>query len=128
MSQLNETLKIMVKNNIVYRDLKLENILIKYENNDKNKFIVKLTDYGISKQLTTTKMYKTRVGTPIIMAPEILERISNYDNKCDLRSIGIILYYLTFNEVPYNIATEAALLNNIKIMDKNFLKKVLIKI
>ena len=73
-------------------------------------------------------MYKTRVGTPIIMAPEILERISNYDNKCDLRSIGIILYYLTFNEFPYNIATEAALLNNIKIMDKNFLKKVLIKI
>ena len=48
MSQLNETLKIMVKNNIVYRDLKLENILIKYENNDKNKFIVKLTDYGIT--------------------------------------------------------------------------------
>ena len=51
MSQLNNTFKIMYKNKIIHRDIKLDNILIKYKdnNNDSNiNFIVKLTDYGIS--------------------------------------------------------------------------------
>ena len=47
--QLNNTFKIMKENKIVHRDLKLDNILIKYDKNDANKFTVKLCDYGISK-------------------------------------------------------------------------------
>ena len=58
MSQLNNTFKIMNKNKIAHRDIKLDNILIKYKDNNKNdpniNFIVKLTDYGISKQLKNT--------------------------------------------------------------------------
>jgi len=58
MCQLNNTFKIMYKNKIIHRDIKLDNILIKYKdknNNDSNiNFIVKLTDYGISKQLKNT--------------------------------------------------------------------------
>ena len=45
MSQLNNTFKIMKENNILHRDLKLENILIKNNN------IMKISDYGISKRL-----------------------------------------------------------------------------
>ena len=44
MIQLNQTFKIMVEKNIVHRDIKLENILIKYNDEEKRKFIVKLTD------------------------------------------------------------------------------------
>ena len=48
--QLNNTFKIMKNNKIVHRDLKLDNILINYDDkNNKNKFIVKLCDFGISK-------------------------------------------------------------------------------
>ena len=111
MSQLNETFKIMVKNNIVHRDIKLENILVKYE---QDKFIVKLTDYGISKQVTKSKLCKTHAGTGNTMAPEVLEGKEIYDNKCDLWSIGVIIYQLTFKEYPYSGISEVALLNNIK--------------
>ena len=39
MSQLNNTFKIMVKNGIVHRDIKLENILVKYEDEQKKNLL-----------------------------------------------------------------------------------------
>ena len=123
MNQLNETFKIMVKNNIVHRDLKLENILIKYIDEGKKDFIVKLTDYGVSKQITKTKICKSHVGTGFTMAPEVLEGKEIYDNKCDLWSIGVIIYQLAFNEFPYKGVTEPALLNNIKNLGQKLFKE-----
>ena len=69
MMQLNNALKIMKNNNIIHRDLKLENILIKYIEN--NKYIIKLADYGSSKRLDSlSKNYcNSKVGTLIYMAP-----------------------------------------------------------
>ena len=122
MNQLNETFKIMLKNNIVHRDLKLENILIKYIDEEKKDYIVKLTDYGVSKQITKSKICKSHVGTGMTMAPEVLEGKEIYDNKCDLWSVGIIMYKLTFNEYPYNGQTEFALLNNIKSLGQRAFK------
>ena len=78
MKQLNNTFKIMKENKIIHRDLKLENILIKYNN---NKYIMKLTDYGSSKRLNSLSKicYTKNVGTAIYMAPEILnEKDYNY--------------------------------------------------
>ena len=123
MSQLNNTFKIMVNHNIVHRDIKLENILVKYEDEQKNNYIVKLTDYGISKQITTTKICKTHAGTGMTMAPEILEGKEKYDNKCDLWSIGVIIYQLAFKEYPYKGQTEFALLNNIKNFRQKLFRK-----
>ena len=53
--QLNRTFKIMNKFNIIHRDLKLENILVKYLNEEKTKYIVKLADYGISREFDNQK-------------------------------------------------------------------------
>jgi calcium-dependent protein kinase len=53
-TQLNNTFKIMNKNHIIHRDIKLDNILVKYTDETKTKFIVKLTDYGlVGKQLVS---------------------------------------------------------------------------
>ena len=125
MSQLNNTFKIMYKNKIIHRDIKLDNILVKYKDN-KNKdsninFIVKLTDYGISKQFKNT-INTSYMGTYETMAPEILEGEENYDNKCDLWSIGIIIYQLFFKEYPYK-GTPVAIYNKIKNLGKKVLKK-----
>ena len=100
MIQLNNTLRIMSKEKIIHRDIKLDNIVVKMnkENNDSNiNYIVKLTDYGMSKQLINT-ISKTSVGTALTMAPEIFEGEGNknYDYKCDLWSIGIIIYIYIF--------------------------------
>ena len=120
MTQLNNTFKIMNNNNIVHRDIKLENILTKAINNNENDFIVKLTDYGISKKVTNTTMCKTHAGTNATMAPEILEgEQENYTNECDLWSIGIIIYQLKFKEYPFNGGNETVLLKNIKNKLKN---------
>ncbi len=115
--QLNNSFKIMNENKIVHRDLKLENILIKYENKEKkDKYIVKLGDYGISKQLKNMTHFSTRIGTPKYEAPEILE--DNNENKktekCDLWSLGIIIYRLCFKEFPFIGKNENAVLNSIK--------------
>ena len=125
MSQLNKTFKIMYENKIIHRDIKLDNILVKYKdynNNDSNiNFIVKLTDYGISKQFKNT-INTSYMGTYETMAPEILEGEENYDNKCDLWSIGIIIYQLFFKEYPYK-GTPVAIYNKIKNLGKKVLKK-----
>ena len=110
--QLNNSFKIMNEKKIVHRDLKLENILLKYENKDK--YIVKLTDYGISRQLLNITHLSTKIGTPKLMAPEILEDKNNYNEKCDLWSLGIIIYRLYFTKYPYDNNTEFGVMNLIK--------------
>ena len=125
MKGLNNTFKIMKENNIIHRDLKLENILIKYDDKEHKKFKIKLSDYGCSKRLISlSKNCNTHAGTDEYMAPEILNG-GEYNYKCDLWSIGIIIYRLIFGKSPYimKAGTENALLNIInKFNNKNFKK------
>ena len=71
-SGLNKVFQFMIGMNIIHRDLKLENLLIKYKDNKKKKFIVKLGDYGICKFLNQGALSTGPKGTPETMAPEIL--------------------------------------------------------
>jgi len=113
MSQLNNTFKIMRKNNIIHRDLKLENILIKYNDEEHKKYTIKLSDYGCSKRLKSLSINcNTYSGTLEYMSPEILKR-EEYNSKCDLWSIGIIIYRLIYGKSPYSAKNENALINNI---------------
>ena len=51
MNQLNNAFKILYSHNIIHRDIKLENILVNYNKNSKKDFIVKLGDFGLSREL-----------------------------------------------------------------------------
>ena len=122
-TQLNNTFKIMNKNHIIHRDLKLDIILIKYIDNTKTKFIVKLTDYGISKQLISlSKFCNIHAGTLLTMAPEIIND-EEYNDKCDLWSLGVIIYQMCFKQYPYNSNTEMGLLKQINNFGQKLLKK-----
>jgi len=119
--QLNNVFRIMNEKNIVHRDIKLNNILVKYLNEEKSKFKVLLSDYGVSNQLSSiTKKYKTHAGTQIIMAPEILSG-KDYNNKCDLWSLGVIIYQLYTKKPPYTGALDNEILQQIDKLDQSVL-------
>ena len=121
MKQLNNTFKIMIENNIIHRDLKLENILIKEEN---GKNIIKLADYGCSKRLISLSNYGNTpgVGTVIYTAPEILKG-EEYNYKVDLWSLGIIIYKLYFGKFPFPGTEKPALINHIQQYGNYLIKK-----
>ena len=137
--QLNNVFKKLNEKNIAHRDLKLQNILVKYLNEEKTKFKVLLSDYGVSNQLNSmTKRYSTHAGTQIIMAPEILSG-EDYNNKCDLWSLGVIIFQLYAKKPPYTGQYDNVILNKIdklgqSVLDiikdeklKDLLSKLLIK-
>ncbi|XP_060075713.1 uncharacterized protein LOC132555383 [Ylistrum balloti] len=73
---------------LVHRDLKLENILIDTKNN------VKLTDVGLTKEAKAIS--GSIVGSPVYMAPEVLNSEGVYDRKADIYSLGIILWEMWY--------------------------------
>ena len=122
--QLNNVFKKMHENHISHRDIKVYNILVKYLNKEKTKFKVLLSDYGVSNQLSSmTKNYTTHAGSPIIMAPEILEG-EDYNDKCDIWSLGITIYYLHTKDLPYKGKCEAKILKDIKKLGLSVLDKI----
>ena len=112
--QLNKVFKRMNYYNISHRDIKLNNILIKYLDKEKTKYKVLLSDYGISNKLySITQKFTTHAGSKLMMAPEILND-EEYNNKCDLWSLGIIIFQLYKKNFPYKGKTEKEILKEIE--------------
>ena len=111
--QLNNAFRKMSQNNIVHRDLKLGNVLIKFTDEKRNNFIPKLTDYGFSKELNKYNYAScTHLGTPATMAPEIMMN-SPYNEKSELWSVGVMMYQLYYREVPYEGNSENEIMQKI---------------
>ena len=88
---------------IVHRDIKPENIMI--ERKEASGLLrVKLIDFGVAKIFSRSASNRTFAGTSIYMAPEIFKE--KYDEKCDLWSIGVILYILLIGAPPFNGSDE----------------------
>uniref|UniRef100_A0A3Q1INL5 Ribosomal protein S6 kinase n=1 Tax=Anabas testudineus TaxID=64144 RepID=A0A3Q1INL5_ANATE len=83
---------------IVYRDLKLENILL-----DSNGHIV-LTDFGLSKEFDQVERAFSVCGTIEYMAPEIVEGgESGHDKAVDWWSLGVLMYELLTGGSPFTV-------------------------
>ncbi|XP_061825161.1 ribosomal protein S6 kinase alpha-5 [Nerophis lumbriciformis] len=84
---------------IVYRDLKLENILL-----DSNGHIV-LTDFGLSKEFDQKQVERafSVCGTIEYMAPEIVEGESGHDKAVDWWSLGVLMYELLTGGSPFTV-------------------------
>ena len=125
-------LNFLHKNNIIYRDIKPENILLDIDGH------IKLTDFGLSKLCSgeNEKAY-TICGTVYYIAPEVLEG-KGYNNTVDWWSLGCLMYEMlsgrplfNFNGgkinikeyknkivLPNNFSEEAKdLINNLLILD-----------
>lgn len=96
----------LARQGIVHRDLKPANILL-------GKGEAKLADFGMAKFVANQALLlRSHVGTPYYMAPQVLQRIE-YSRKCDIWSLGVILYELIFGRMPWEGKSQAALLENI---------------
>ena len=67
---------------------------------------IKLADFGFAKMVKTQNGCRTLCGTPGYLAPEILERWPAYDTKCDLWSVGVILFLLLGGYLPFEDEDE----------------------
>ena len=79
----------MDSQNIIHRDLKLENILLTSKDNN---YKIKLADFGLSTTTDNINLFR-HCGTPGYVAPEILMD-KEYSTQVDMFSSGVILYSL----------------------------------
>lgn len=101
------------ENNIIHRDLKPENILIESEEEAKKEFFtIKVIDFGTSDRFAKGKMCDLQLGTPLYIAPEVLN--NNYNEKCDLWSCGVILYIMLCGSPPFTGETDDEIYANVK--------------
>jgi serine/threonine protein kinase len=124
-SQVVESMKFLNQHNIVHRDIKIDNILVKSKHSDQNveandkgrigefygllnkgtfhieDFEFKVADLGLAKAISSPDDWiKTMCGTPICMAPEIVSgRLYNY--KVHVWSVGTLLFHLLTGTYPF---------------------------
>ncbi|KAH3670331.1 hypothetical protein WICMUC_004900 [Wickerhamomyces mucosus] len=92
---------------IVYRDLKLDNILLSPEGH------IKIADYGLCKPgMWYGETTNTFCGTPEFMAPEILKE-QNYSRAVDWWAFGVLLYQMLLGKSPFRGEDEDEVFNAI---------------
>ena len=104
------------KNNLIHRDIKSDNILLNYENEEDlitHNFLkakIKIIDFGFARYLEQNELAGSLVGTPMYMEPSILKTFMTsksrvvdgfYDKKVDVWSLGVLTYELLIGIVPF---------------------------
>ncbi|KAK2827881.1 hypothetical protein FQN49_007247 [Arthroderma sp. PD_2] len=84
------------RNNIVHRDLKIENILISKTGD------IKIIDFGLSNLFSPKGQLKTFCGSLYFAAPELLQARQYTGPEVDVWSFGIVLYVLVCGKVPFD--------------------------
>jgi calcium-dependent protein kinase len=81
---------------IMHRDLKPENFLL----TEKTLKVanLKIADFGLACRDETSTVV---AGSPYYIAPEIISN-KPYDKRCDLWSLGVILFLLLSGELPFH--------------------------
>ena len=114
--------------NVCHRDLKPENFIMISKNDP---FALKMIDFGLSRTFgealndktkdvnnksrrkrQTKAVLKTKAGTPFYIAPEVLT--GKYNEKCDVWSLGVILYILLCGYPPFYGENNKEILEAVK--------------
>ena len=131
MRQIVDAIKYIHRKNIIHRDLKLDNIMVNFDNeNDKNncnmmKAKIKIIDFGFATQLNpdNNNLAKTVLGSPINMDPAILNVMAKkgkdmkhlgYDQKADIWSLGTICYEMLIGQAVFNAQTMDELVKKVE--------------
>uniref|UniRef100_A0A671TRI9 non-specific serine/threonine protein kinase n=1 Tax=Sparus aurata TaxID=8175 RepID=A0A671TRI9_SPAAU len=94
-AEIVSALEYLHSRDVVYRDLKLENLML-----DKDGHI-KITDFGLCKEgITPDATMKTFCGTPEYLAPEVLED-NDYGRAVDWWGLGVVMYEMMCGRLPF---------------------------
>lgn len=95
-------------NNIVHRDLKIENIMI----SDSSE--IKIIDFGLSNIYDSRKQLHTFCGSLYFAAPELLKANPYTGPEVDVWSFGVVLFVLVCGKVPFDDENSSVLHEKIK--------------
>jgi serine/threonine protein kinase len=112
-----EIIKYLHSKDIIYRDIKPENILLDKDNN------IKLCDYGWASYLTKDQFCKVYCGTPEYVSPEMVKKYP-YNEKVDIWGIGVLIFELLFGYPPFSSNFNEDRYNNIKEGKINWPKEI----
>uniref|UniRef100_A0A3B4FYG4 Protein kinase C n=1 Tax=Pundamilia nyererei TaxID=303518 RepID=A0A3B4FYG4_9CICH len=106
-AEVTSALMFLHRHGVIYRDLKLDNILLDAEGH------CKLADFGMCKEgilngVTTT----TFCGTPDYIAPEILQEL-DYGPSVDWWALGVLMYEMMAGQPPFEADNEDDLFESI---------------
>lgn len=128
LQQLASALKFLRSKNLVHRDIKPQNLLLAtplvgYHDSQTfhdlgfvgiyNLPILKIADFGFARFLPNTSLAETLCGSPLYMAPEILN-YQKYNAKADLWSVGTVLYEMACGKPPFKASNHLELFKKIK--------------
>uniref|UniRef100_A0A8B9L7F4 Mitogen-activated protein kinase kinase kinase 12 n=1 Tax=Astyanax mexicanus TaxID=7994 RepID=A0A8B9L7F4_ASTMX len=88
---------------IIHRDLKSPNMLITHDD------LVKISDFGTSKELREKSTKMSFAGTVAWMAPEVI-RNEPVSEKVDIWSFGVVLWEMLTGEIPYKDVDSSAII------------------
>jgi tRNA A-37 threonylcarbamoyl transferase component Bud32 len=97
MLQIGSGLKYLHEYGIIHRDLKPQNILVKKIGNN---YVYKIADFGLSKVMGFNETANDCLGTIYFSPPELIRK-KKYNNKVDVWSLGIILFFLIYGTIPF---------------------------
>ncbi|KAF7969621.1 hypothetical protein HWV62_26795 [Athelia sp. TMB] len=94
--QIGSALEYCHQNNVVHRDLKLEDILVSHTGN------IKIIDFGLSNLYDPASHLSTFCSHSYYAAPEVLNGKAYTGPEVDVWSFGVILYVLVCGRVPFD--------------------------
>ena len=105
--QLLSAIRYCHKMRVIHRDIKPENIMI-IRRELGNYLHVKLIDFGTAKFFEEGNIQRGLVGSSYYIAPEVLKR--KYDEKCDIWSIGVIMFIMLTGNPPFYGSDDESIL------------------
>ena len=106
--QMLHGLRVLHKMSIFHRDIKSANLLL-----SKDQKAIKLCDMNVSK-ISKSGLASTQAGTPYYASPEVWSDMP-YNAKCDIWSLGVVLYEMTSFRPPFMANDIQNLKKKIKI-------------